>query len=369
VKHLIQPKGKLKLLIVVPTLECGGLERNVVLICDHIDTTKYDVTLAVLNNANPFFTVSNAGVKVIDLQIPNVRKSLFTLMRLSKKLKPDIILSTANHLNLFFAIFRSLFSKRIKFIARESSIVSMNNERSFSPALFHWLCRVFYKKIDMIVCQSKYMQDDLKAHYNIKADRTCIINNAVTEPAITSGAADKSTYARLITVARLSEEKGLDRLIKAVSLLKIPYRFTIIGEGAMRKALEQLITERSLTEKVFLPGRSDTPFTVVPHADLFLMGSHYEGFPNAMLEAMAAGIPVVAFDAPGGIAELMVNDKNGILVKDDSESAFAMAIEKAIGFGFDHDTIRSETIRRFNVHAIIKQWYDLFDSLVVQKNA
>ncbi|MEP7163339.1 MAG: glycosyltransferase [Ferruginibacter sp.] len=360
---MIQPAARVKLLIIVPTLECGGLERNVSTICNNLDTSKYDVTLAVLNNAYEFFKITNTNVKLIDLHTVHVRDSLFRILKLTKKIKPDIILSAANHLNLFLAIFKWLFPKNIKIIARESSIVSINTQRSWNPKLYHWLLRVFYKKIDLVICQSKYMQHDLVTNYNIKIEKTHIIYNAVIMPEIKADPHSPAAFARLITVARLSKEKGLDRLIKAVSLLKTPYRFIIIGAGDMRNALQELINERSLQQQIILAGSREQPFVQVPHPDLFLMGSYYEGFPNAMLEAIAGGIPVVAFNAPGGIAELVVNYENGILVEGNDEQEFADAIQKALDFDFDKKQIRESALKRFDVKTIMKEWDELFESL------
>jgi len=360
---LIRSAPKLKLLIFVPTLECGGLERNVAIICNNMDTTKYDVTLVVLNNSKQFFPITNVDVRVLDLQIANVRKSLFSILKISREMKPDIILTTANHLNLLFGIFKWMFPKRIKILARESSIVSINTQRTWNPAIYHWLLRVFYKNIDLIVCQSKYMQDDLIANYHIQISNTRIIHNAVNPPELIPVVNPSENITKLITVARLSKEKGLDRLIRAVSYLTIPYRFTIIGEGDMRSELEKLIKDMSLQDKVILAGGQDKPFSQVSSPDLFLMGSYYEGFPNAMLEAIAASIPVVAFNAPGGIAELIVNGRDGILVEGNDEKEFSLAIKKAIEIKFDKKQIMESAIKRFNVEAIMGQWYQLFESV------
>ncbi len=348
-------------MIVVPTLECGGLERNVAILCNNIDNEQFDVTLVVINNVKQFFPITNPGVKLIDLRITNVRKSLFSILKLSRKIKPAIILTTANHLNLLFAMFKWLFPKNIKIIARESSIVSINTQHSWNPRLFNSLLRNFYKRLDMIVCQSRYMQQDLVKNYAVNLDRTCIIYNAVTIPGQIVSSSNKAE-AELITVGRLSKEKGMDRLIRAVAHLKIPFRFTIIGDGHMRDELQKLINDLSLEQKVFLAGSSDRPFSMIANPDLFLMGSHYEGFPNAMLEASALGIPVVAFNAPGGIAELIVNEENGILVDSDSEQEFAKAIQRALSHGFNNKRIQESTLKRFNIEAVMTQWYELFRS-------
>lgn len=357
------PANKLKLLIVVPSLGCGGLERNVSIICNNIDTERFDVTLAVLNKKKPFFEITNPGVKVIDLEINNVRMSLFAILKLNRQIKPDILFATANHLNLFLAIFKWLFPKRLKIIARESSIVSVNTQRTWNPRIYHWLLRVFYKKIDLIICQSDYMREDLLKNYGIPVEKTRLIYNSVTVPDTGGRENEKLPFVNLITVGRLSPEKGFERLIRSVSKLKIPYRFTIIGEGYNRPALEALINQLGLQDKVILAGKDNRPFARVAHPDLFLMGSFYEGFPNAMLEALAAGIPAVAFNSPGGIAELLVNEKNGILVEGNDEIEFTAAIEKALSFPFDKKAIRESTLQKFSVNIMMEKWYDVFETL------
>ena len=356
------------MLITVPSLGCGGVERNVSIICNHINTDRFDVTLTILDNSNQFFGITNPAIKIIDLKIPSVRKSLFTIAKLSRKIKPDIILSTANHLNLFLGIFRWLFPGRIKIIGRESSIMSRNTPTNWSPGFYNWLSRNFYKKLDLVVCQSVYMQDDLVQHYHFPVKNTRIINNAVLVPSVwTNTDDDKKKVPQLITVARLTALKGLVRLIRSVAHLTIPFEYTIIGEGELRPELEKLTKELSLEKKVFMPGGSNQPFAQVAHPDLYLMGSHFEGFPNVVLEANAVGIPVVAFRAPGGISELIINSENGVLVENDDEVKFAAAIENALDHPFNRNKISSDIKKRFDVKKIIQQWEDLFTEVVDTK--
>ena len=187
--------------------------------------------------------------------------------------------------------------------------------------------------------------------------------NPVKEPFLKSTEHEQGTVAELITVGRLSKEKGIDRLIRSCALLKIPFRFTITGDGDERGQLQRLIEELNLAGKVFLAGGSTEPFAQVSDPALFLMGSWYEGFPNAMLEAFAAGIPVVAFNAPGGIAELLLNNENGFLVENGNEKAFAEAIQKALTYRFNRQQIKDKTLDRFNINAIMNKWYDVFDAV------
>ena len=359
------------MLIAVPSLECGGLERNVSIICNNIDSSRFDVTLTVLNNANQFFPISNPAIKIIDLKINNVRKSLFAIAKLSRQIKPDIILTTANHLNLFFGIFKWLFPKRIRIIARESSIVSINVPKTWNARFYKWLLRTFYKKLDLVICQSVYMRDDLVKNCRVPVAKTFIINNAVQTPVTLFSSVDtteENSVPQLITVARLSEEKGVARIIRALSQLSVPFKYTIIGEGPLRPQLEKLIKELSLETRISMPGRSDKPFAQVNSPTLFLMGSFFEGFPNVLLEANSLGIPVVAFNAPGGIGELITNDENGLLVEGNDETAFAIAVKKALDHSFDRDKISLGVKARFDVKKIITRWEALLENVYQKKD-
>ena len=348
---------------------CGGMERNISIICNNINTDKFDVTLTVLDNSAPFFQITNPAIKIIDLKITSVRKSLFAIAKLSRKIRPDVILTTANHLNLFFGIFKWLFPKRVKIIGRESSIMSMNTPTNWSPAFYNWLSRNFYNNLNIIICQSVYMQDDLVKHFRIPLDKTRIISNPVEPPIanIADSEAIKKSIPKFITVARLTPLKGIERIIRSLAKLDMPFEYCIIGEGELKEQLERLIKEYALEKKVFLVGKYNEPFAVVANPTLFLLGSYYEGFPNVLLEANAIGIPVVAFNAPGGIAELITNFENGILVNEDNETMFADAVKMAMNHPFDRNKISSDIRSRFDVKKIIPQWELLLENVCSEK--
>ncbi len=348
--------SKIKLLLFTPTLQCGGAERFVSLFCRYISLEQFAVCLVVLNNAHPFYIVNRPGIDVIDLQESRVRHSLFKLKKVVKAVQPDVVFSTANHLNLYFAIFRNHFPGQIKFIARESSIVSINTRRHSLPWLYNLLMKKYFRRFDMLICQGAYMQQDLVSQYRVPANKTTIVYNGTEAvPVKTMPAATEPKVYKFITVSRLSEEKGIERLIHAVGLLMMPVNWYIIGDGDKKEALQQLINELQLQEKIHLCAQRADPFEGMEDADLFLMGSYYEGFPNSLLEAGARGIPVVAFHAPGGISEVITDGENGILVEDNDLIAFASAINRAVAAGFNRDKIIESTQKRFSVSGMVKQ--------------
>lgn len=359
-------KPKIRLLVFTPSLECGGSEKFVSLLCNNINTELFSVCLVVINNSSPFYEINNPAIEIIDFKMGRVLFSLARIKVVIKNYKPDIIFTTANHLNLYLAIFRRLFPKTIKFAARESSIVSLNTNRTRFPRLYNWLIKKYYRRFDIIICQSDYMQQDLIISYNIPVGKTAVIHNAIAEGQKNKNAATEKSAGKVykfVTVARLSEEKAVERLIHAVSLLSVPYLFYIIGKGNKRGYLQHLINDLQLQEKIFLQGEKKEPFNGMEDADLFLMGSYYEGFPNVLLEAGSLGIPVIAFNAPGGIREIITDGENGLLVADNDLRAFAAAINKGITSGFDRNKIAASTQTRFSIGATMKKLEDLLVQL------
>lgn len=347
---------KIKLLIITPTLRCGGSEKHVAMVCNTIDPGRFDTVLVVTDNSEQFYPIINTAIEVTDLRIKKLRHALFALKKIIAEKQPHIVYSTANHVNLALATFRWLFPKRIHFIARESSIVSINSRRSGIPA-YTQLVKRFYRRLDHIICQSVAMQHDLADNFGIPRDKLTVIHNAVSEKQDTSPANGREPYT-FITVARLSEEKGLERLIDAVAKLPFSFNYYIIGSGPLQQSLAQLVQLRKLQDKVFLIPEKEEPFRGMEAADLFLSGSYYEGFPNAVLEATALGIPVIAFPGEGGTAEIIMNGVNGYLAGKDEN--FTSMVEKALTHPFDRAAISRDTIAAFSVPVMMKKLEALF---------
>lgn len=358
----MQNSKKIKILITVPSLECGGLEKNVAFLVNQLCTNKFDITLAIVNNRRPFFSISNPEVKIIDLAAPGARKAMPLLIRLANEIQPDILLSAANHLNLLCTIHKKKFPVNMKLVARESSIVSQNVKNGKFAWLYSKLLKHYYKKSDLIICQSGYMKADLKNNYHIKEATLKVINNPVQLPHPPKK--NIPNYPVFISVGRLRPEKGMNDLLRAVSKLKQGFRLHIVGDGPERKQLEALSHQLHINKKLIFHGDCTNPFSIGEMPGLFLLCSHYEGFPNAVLEAGALGIPVIAYDAPGGISEIIRNEKNGFLVSPRDPVLFAQTIQRALQFPFNTQAIRNYTLSKYSPDAIIKEWEITFEKLL-----
>ncbi len=355
---------KKKIFFVLPSLFGGGAEKVVLTIVKHIDKEKFDPTLVLLNS-NGSYPVPK-DTKVIDLNVQRARYGIFKVAGLLKKEKPDIVFSTLGHLNLLMSMIRVFFGKDIRFIARESNTVSMENQTQRFTKLFDFLYKTFYNNFDTIITQCNYMKKDLVENYGIKSKKITMIYNPVDIEMIENNISQEATYTlpknkiNLIAAGRLSRQKGFDILIEAMSMLDEKYHLTILGEGEEAQNLQTLVQKHNLQKQITFAGFQKNPHKIIKQSNLFILSSRYEGLPNILLEANACGIGVVAFDTPGGTAEIIEEGKNAILLKQTTPKALAQGIQKATQIDFDSQKIKEMIKQRFNVKKIIKEYEKVF---------
>ena len=170
-----------------------------------------------------------------------------------------------------------------------------------------------------------------------------------------------------MSVGRLNKQKNYPLLLRSFKDLHseyAEYKLVIYGDGPERQSLEALIKDLGLSEVVLLPGAINNVPEVIYNASLFVLPSDFEGMPNALMEAMALGLPCISTDCPcGGARELIENDKNGLLVPVGDEKSIVSAIrfmlnnpEKAKQMGMNAMKIRST----HSLDVISKLWYDYF---------
>ncbi|MBC8019488.1 MAG: glycosyltransferase [Verrucomicrobia bacterium] len=156
-----------------------------------------------------------------------------------------------------------------------------------------------------------------------------LLNRLAAEPA-EAGKPDATRYdgVTIITSGRLTQQKGHDLLLQAFSrVCRVePCKMIILGEGVLRGDLEHLACTLGIADRVVFAGWQQNPFRFLAMADIFVLSSHYEGFPNALLEAMALGLPVISTDCPTGPAELLDGGRYGLLVPPNDPDALANAL-------------------------------------------
>jgi glycosyltransferase involved in cell wall biosynthesis len=221
-------------------------------------------------------------------------------------------------------------------IVRQNTTVSASLEADVLPWYTRWLYRVLYRFADRIVCQSRAMADDLVAELGITGERLAVLPNPVdfegikslTEPAPWPGLGP-----HLLAIGRLAAEKGFDLLLKTVAEIRSDFPhacLVIVGKGPEETRLKTLATELGIADAVSFAGYVERPWQFYAAADIFVLSSRYEGMPNALIEAIANGMPVVATPASGGLVDLLSGHTNAWLATDVSVAGLAQSLIQAI---------------------------------------
>lgn len=310
----------LRLLLIIPTLVRGGAEKQLTLLATGLARDQFDVHVAVLTHSGPYEqTLREAGipVTVIGKRWKIDPGSYFRLKSLIRKLRPDLV-----HTWLFAA---NAYGRQAALGAGVRHIIA--GERCVDPwksSVQLAIDRALAKRTERIVTNSSGVVE-FYASRGLPAEKFVVIPNGIAaappgEPLSREqllAELQLPTNARLIAaVGRLWPQKRVKDLIWAADLLKTTRDDThllIVGDGPQRWRLARYCEQNEMTDRAhFLGERGDVP-RLLPHCDAFWLGSEYEGQSNAIMEAMLAGVPVIATDIPGN-RDLVVPDITGYLV-------------------------------------------------------
>lgn len=342
----------------------GGAEKIIHTLINHLDHDRYEVTLILFENQGDLMTTLDKRAKIKILYVNKIRYNLFKLLPYLYKHKPDIVFTGWGEVSAYLAPFIPLFPK-IKFIGRETNIVSQHVRRK--EILFFYK---FYKNFHKIITQSEDMKKDLIDHFKMPASKLILINNPVDFEEIDRKLVNavfpkefNQTEKNVVAVGNVSYRKGFDQLLKVFEYLKEEkINLYIIGDGPDRKVFQQYKEENQLDRVHFL-GKKLNPYPYLKNADLFVLSSRYEGFPNVLLEAGAVGTYSIANDCKGGINEIIQSGVNGEIVPIDNPELFAEKIKCALMQNRNHVEITHSIRDRFATEIIIPKYLQLFDSL------
>lgn len=355
---------KISILFILPDLETGGAERIVTTIANHLPREKFEPKILLLRKEGGYLEFLKDDVEIIDLKTPRIRHSLKPILKEIRKRKPDIVFSGFGEVNAYLAFFIKLFPK-IKFIARETNVVSKHVTRKEIRFFYK-----FYNNYDKIICQSVDMQNDLIENFKIKKEKIIKINNPVDfefieEKLAISGKPKsfKNDFKNIVAIGNLSSRKGFDNLLKVFSHLKNEkILLHILGDGRDKDLLNQIKNDLGL-ENVIFHGQQKNPYQFLKFADLFILSSRYEGFPNVLLEAGACGTYSLANNCPGGITEIIQPGINGEISNIENYEEFADKILDIFKGNHDSEKIKNSISSRFSKDFILKKYENLFDNI------
>ena len=356
---------KKKILVFIPTLDVGGAEKMCVTICNYLINSdpSLTVTIACLKAKGELTKELHPAIKLIDLDHPSVYLSIRKIISVTKKEKPDTVISWMGFLNAYVIFFKFLFPKNIKWLCRESSLPSRRNKYFKASLLFNFMYR-FYNKYDAIICQSEAMANDLIKNFGVKAKNISIINNPLqlnsSEKNTGMPSPFLNTKYKLLYAGRLHSVKRIEILIDVIALLDEQYSLTIAGEGPEQNHLEGLVAQKQLTGKIKFTGLVNDLAYYYKNASCLLIASLYEGFPNVAIEAMSVGCPVIGYQMAGGADEILRNYGGIHLQQDSSISTFAEQIKIVCETNpFIKQKIIEECLSKYGLEKIGNKYYEL----------
>jgi glycosyltransferase involved in cell wall biosynthesis len=355
--------NKINITFSLPNLLPGGAERVISYIAQNIDPKIFNSTLLIFGySKDASYQVKD--IEIIFLEKPRVLSGVIDFIKYTIKKKPHIMVSAAGHLNIITGYMSFLFPKT-KFIAREATVLSLD-AAFFKTKRFNLLAFIGNKRFhffDKIVCQSRDMLEDIKYSYNIDENKLVVINNPITDSFNLKKSKFKNNPIQYITVGRLSKEKGIGRILKVLSKVNFPFHYTIIGNGIEKENIFSLINQYGLSDKITHIDFTKDVSKYLEKSDLFLQGSYFEGFPNSLIESCAVGTPVIAFNAPGGTKEIIVNNVNGFLVENEDEFLDKLNDSR----DWRPEKIRASVLDKFNKKVILQQYEDLFINILKKR--
>ncbi len=323
----------------IPRLSGGGAERDAILLVNGLAATGTSAAIATLEADGSFLHLVDAGVPIVQLgssQKLRLATSVPALRRLfqSAGLAAMVVSQPAA---IALAVLASRLvpkQQRPKLVLREVSVPSRGRiaDPYWQNRLGYRLAPLTYRAADLVVTLTEAGRRELISDFGLPGQRVVNLgtNAVLTEGMLAKIALDGGAREPnlIVSVGRLSTEKGQGILIEAFARLrqKIDARLTIVGDGPLRAALEQQTRALHVEPFVTFTGFVADPLQVVARASLFVSPSHYEGLGNALIEAMACGVQVIATDAPHGSGEILEDGRWGTLVPVGDVRALAEAM-------------------------------------------
>lgn len=370
----------MKLLIFIHSLNSGGAERVTANLANHWAGKGWDITVVTLAARGLDFYELHPAVKRIALElagdssnglaglVQNLRR-VMALRRVLRQIKPDIALGMMTTANVLLALAAWGLPQ----------LRAVGSERIHPPqyplgVLWEGLRRLSYGRLAAITALTRESAVWIKGYTG--ARRVPVIPNAVPwplllqAPRLCPNSVCPSERHLLLAVGRLDMQKGFDWLIESFSALAKKYAdwdLVILGEGPQRLALQAQVRMAGLEQRVFFLGRAGNVGEWYERADLYVMSSRFEGFPNTLAEAMAHGLAAVSFDCDTGPRDIIRHETDGLLVPPGDVAGLAAALGRLMSDAALRQRFAGRAVEareRFSMERIAGMWEELFGEVV-----
>lgn len=315
-----------RIALFIGSLQKGGSERVMVNLAEYFHQKKYDVILVTQYQLENEYNISPEIRRVYsepdEFQLQGGRVKNFwvrfgTLREIWKAYKPDVILAFLGKNNLMAVATAAFLPSKVAVSVRGEPTME------YEGRLMQWIAKRVFRFADGVVLQTQ----QARAFFPKAVRKKSVILSNPLNPQFLNQKICAQRENLIVAAGRLDENKNHAMLIHAFAKIAEEYptvQLVIYGEGILRDALQRLVSEKGLDDRITLPGSVTDIAEHIRKARIFALTSNTEGMPNTIMEALALGVPVISTDCPcGGPAALIENGVNGLLVP--VGDAFALA--------------------------------------------
>ena len=325
----------MKLLLCISTLKSGGAEKNISILANLLSKKNHEVTILTFDKkkSNSFFYLDKS-IKVINLdllkQSNNIFSSLKNLIIRIRKIRRLVLKEEFNYFISYINTMNLTMLISTIFLDIKKIISDRNNPYySRNSILIKILKFFFYKNADHLIIQTEAAK---KYYWFLNKKKIAIINNFFDKGIHLKEKYKIAKKIKIIVVSKIEKQKGIELLINAIKKIKIKHDLVcdIYGNGSLYKNIKKKISKEKLANYIFLKKTRNIK-NIYKKYDLYILSSYYEGYPNSLVEAMIAGLPVISSSCNYGPKEIISNKVNGILFKVGSQLDLINKIELLIG--------------------------------------
>lgn len=329
----------IKILFVGTSIVGGGAERVFINIINSLSTDKYEIYVRLTCKSE--CTNLRKDFNTLFYDKPHMRQALCYLIKDINLICPDYVFTSHSSIAYTLPSIRFFAKRKFSIINRVAVCPSEYPNLGLKNTITRFIAKISYKYIDLHIAQTEFMKNDIAQFYNLKINRIKVIPNLVDTDLIYTKSLEyipneiEQNNYNVVAAGALYSIKGFDILIKAFKhvVSAVPNaRLYILGkeryEIGYKDYLNSLIVENNLIQSVFLLGHKSNPYPYFKFADLFVLSSRKEGFPNVVLEALSLNIPVVATNCVD-FSNIINDSQNGFVINKESQKDFSDAIIKA----------------------------------------
>tara|TARA_B100000989_G_scaffold41435_1_gene26362 strand:- start:17974 stop:19098 length:1125 start_codon:yes stop_codon:yes gene_type:complete len=371
---------KKNIVIIISALNMGGAQRVVSILANNWSKSGYKVTLIstfseqiekhfIIYDNVKILKVKNSSF-LSDIPFINLIWKLLHLRMLIKAQNPDIVISFLARVNIAAAL--ATLGLKLPLIICERTwppFTSLSNN-------LNWLYKIIFRRVNQIIVQTNESKSWLRKNYTfIKAE---VIPNPVVYPLPkeASGVINPTSIVSperkiILASGRFHKFKQFNLLINAFSMIKedfLDWDLIILGDGEEREHLETLSREVDVLNRIFLPGSVGNIADWYQRADLFVLSSKVEGFPNVLVEALSYGVPSISFDCDTGPRDIIEDGFNGILVDPNKRE---IGLRNALSQMINNKKLRSRISQnsllirdKYSINNIMTKWDKVLNSLI-----